>query len=41
VVQHADFFDEPQRVVERQQIDEWAKADALRVLRCGGEEQRG
>src|SRR5206468_1829972 len=40
VVQHADFFDEPQGVIERQQVDKWSQTDTPGALRCRGEEQR-
>ena len=37
LVEHADFVDQPQRVVERQQIDHRAEFEVLRALRDGGE----
>ena len=40
VVQHADFLDEPQGVVEGQQVDERPQTDAPGALRRRGEEQR-
>lgn len=38
VIDHADLFDEPQRVVKGQQVDQCPKFQALRVLRRGGKE---
>lgn len=41
MVHHADFFDEPQRVVEREEIDKRSQANMLGALCYGGEKQRG
>ena len=41
MIQHADFPDQAQRIVERQQIDQWSEADALGALRDGGQEDPG
>ena len=38
VIEHANFFVEPQRVVQRQHIDQRAEADAARALSERGEE---
>ena len=38
VVEHADLLDEPQRVVERQAVDERAEAQRRRALGRGGDE---
>ena len=39
LVQHAEFFDEPQGIVERQQVDERSEPDSLRALTSSGEEE--
>ena len=41
LIEHADFLDQPQRMVERQQIDQRAEAQGLRALRHRGEKQAG
>jgi hypothetical protein len=41
MVEHADFLDEPQRVVERQAVHAGAEANAPRALGGGGEEEPG
>jgi len=33
LVKHADFFDEPQRLVHRQHIDHWTETQPLGALR--------
>ena len=38
LVEHADFFGEPQRMIERERVDERPEAEPLRPLRDGGEE---
>ena len=38
VVEHADLLDEPQRVIQRQAVDERAEAQRRRALGRGGEE---
>jgi hypothetical protein len=40
VVEHADLFQQPQRMIERQQIQERAKADALGLARGRGKKHR-
>ena len=39
VVEHADLLDEPQRVVERQDVDERSQADPAGALGCRREKQ--
>src|SRR4029077_21047271 len=39
LIEHADFLDQAQRMIERQEIDKWAEAQALGALRQRGEEQ--
>ncbi len=41
LVEHADLVDQPQRVVERQQVDHRPEAKPLGALRNGGQEQAG
>jgi len=41
VVEHADFFVNPQRVVQRQHVDEWAEPQGPRALDRGGEKDTG
>src|SRR6516164_3058891 len=41
LVEHADFLDQPQRMIERQEIDEGAEAQRLGALCHGREEQPG
>ena len=38
LVEHADFLDQPQRMIERQQINQRAEAQLLGALRQRGEE---
>ena len=38
VIEHAQLFQEPQRMVERQQIKQRAEADVLGRARRGGQE---
>ena len=38
VIKHADLLDETQRIVERQDIDQWAKPDVARPLGDSSEE---
>jgi len=38
LVEHADFFDQPQRMIERQQINQRAEAQLFGALRQRGEE---
>jgi hypothetical protein len=39
LIEHANFLDQPQRMVERQEIDERTEAQIRRALRHGGEEK--
>src|SRR5207237_5136985 len=39
LIEHADFLDQAQRMIERQEIDEWAETQALGALSQRGEEQ--
>ena len=41
LVEHADLIDQPQRVIERQQIDHRPKAQLPGPLRDGGQEHSG
>ena len=41
LVEHADFLDQPQRMIERQQIDQRAEAQFFGALRQRGEENSG
>src|SRR5262249_50343584 len=41
LIEHADFLDQAQRMIERQEIDEGAEAQRLGALRHGREEQPG
>jgi hypothetical protein len=41
LVEHADLLDQPQRVVERQEIDQRPEPEPLRALRHGSHEQAG
>src|SRR6202042_3338889 len=38
LIEHADFFDQPQRMIERQQINQRAEAQFCGALRQRGEE---
>ena len=41
LIEHAHFLDQPQRMIERQKINQRAEAQAAGALRGGGEEQAG
>src|SRR6516225_2099582 len=41
LIEHADFLDQAQRMIERQEVDEGAEAQRLGALRHGREEQPG
>jgi hypothetical protein len=41
LVQHADLIDQPQRMIQRQRVDQRAEAQALRALRDGGQIHAG
>ena len=41
MIQHADFFREPQRMMRREHIDQRAETDAARALGDGGQEHAG
>ena len=41
LVEHADLVDQPQRVIERQQVDHRAEAQLFRPLRDGREKDAG
>src|SRR5712691_12842654 len=41
LIEHADFLDQAQRMIERQEIDEGAEAQRLGALRYGREKQPG
>src|SRR5215813_11171298 len=41
LIEHADFLDQAQRMIERQEIDERAEAQRLGALRYGREKQPG
>ena len=38
MIQHGNFLDQPQRMMQRQHVDAGAEAQSLRPLRGGGEE---
>ena len=41
LIEHADLLDHPQRMIERQRIDQRAKAQAFRALRDRSQEHAG
>src|SRR5262245_40638350 len=41
VIEHADFFEQPQRMVQRHRPYQWAESQPARALRDGGQEHAG
>src|SRR5262249_7830215 len=41
LIKHTDFLDQPNRMVKRQRIDQWAETKSLRALRHGSQEHAG
>src|SRR5215475_9662296 len=41
LIEHTDFFDQPNRMVKRQRIDQWAETKSLCALRHGSQEYAG
>ncbi len=41
VVEHADLFGEPQRMVGRQHVNQWTETDTPRALRHRGKKHAG
>jgi hypothetical protein len=37
MVEHADFLVEPERMVEREHVNQWPQPDSVRALECGRE----